>query len=222
MRVVGLDGWRGGWVGVVLESGRFRSAEVYPHAAEVVAAHPAAAVMAADMPIGLPATGRRRADGLARAMLGERRSSVFFAPPRDVVETESYEAANALAKAKHGFGISKQSYMLRDKILELDELLAGGAIVYEVHPEVAFRRLSEAPLASKKTYAGQRARQRLLTDAGVELPADIGAAGIVPVDDVLDAAVVALTAHRIADGQSGSLPDPPDVDDRGRPMAIWF
>ena len=150
MHVVGLDGWPGGWVAVVLESGRYRSVEIHADAATVVAEHSTAAVIAADMPIGLPTTGRRRADGLARDMLGERRSSVFFAPPRDVVETEPYAAANALAKEKHGFGISKQSYMLRPKILELDRLLAAGAVVYEVHPEVSFRRLSEAPLAAKK------------------------------------------------------------------------
>lgn len=222
MQVVGIDGYRGGWVAVVLDNGCFSAAHLFPDASAVLAAHADAEFVAADMPIGLPETGRRQADLAARQLLGPRRSSVFFAPPRDVLETEPYAAANALAKARHGFGISKQSYMLRPKILEIDAAMDAGSVVYEVHPEVAFRHMAATDLPGKKTFAGQAARRTLLEAHGVDLPGDIGRAGTAPADDVLDAAVVAWVAHRIGLGEAQSLPDPPDKDARGRPMAIWF
>ena len=222
MHVVGLDGWRGGWIAVSLEDGRFRSAEVFESASHVLDAHSAAAVIAADIPIGLPSTGRRRADVMARARLGARRSSVFFCPPRGVLEIDTYAAANALAKEKHNFGISKQSYMLRPKILEVDGAIAAGAVIYESHPELAFQAISGSELPSKKTYAGQRAREAALRSVGIELPDDLGPAGVVPVDDVLDAAVVAYVAHRIDRGGADSLPSRPPLDAHGRQMAIWF
>jgi predicted RNase H-like nuclease len=57
----------------------------------------------------------------------------------------------------------------------------------------------------------------------VRLPMDLGPAGVVPVDDVLDAAVLALTAHRVATGVAQPLPA--DVEQRdprsGRRIAIW-
>jgi predicted RNase H-like nuclease len=44
----------------------------------------------------------------------------------------------------------------------------------------------------------------------------------VPADDILDAAAVAWTATRIASGRAASLPSPPQPDDAGRPIAIWY
>ncbi|NND03414.1 MAG: DUF429 domain-containing protein [Acidimicrobiia bacterium] len=221
LRVVGLDGWKRGWVGVELTNGAFSSAAIFGCIDEVLDAYPDATI-AADIPIGLPSTGRREADLLARQRLGIRRSSVFHCPPRDVIETETYAAANALAKERHGFGISKQSYMLRPKILEVDRAIGSGATIFEVHPEVVFHALVGGDVPSKKTYAGQRTREAALRSVGIELPADIGASGVVPVDDLLDAAAVAYVAHRISLGTAHSLPMPPQADERGRPMAIWF
>ena len=39
-------------------------------------------------------------------------------------------------------------------------------------------------------------------------------------DDVVDAAIVAWSARRIARGEARPLPDPPEVA-HGRPVAIW-
>lgn len=220
--VLGLDGCRRGWVGITLRSGRVSGAILVDHVADAVAAVPSAAVIAIDIPIGLPASGRRAADELARQELGPRRSSVFYAPPRDVLLEDSYAAANDTAKLLHGFGISKQSYMLRDKILEVDALVGSDSRIYEVHPELAFRVMGDTELAPKKSYAGARQRLGLLADAGIVLPDDLGPAGTVALDDVLDAAAAAWVGQRIAEGTAGSLPSPPDVDATGVPMAIWF
>jgi predicted RNase H-like nuclease len=43
----------------------------------------------------------------------------------------------------------------------------------------------------------------------------------VPVDDVLDAAGAAWSAHRIATRVARPLPDPPEQRD-GRSIAIWY
>jgi len=220
--VLGLDGCRGGWVGIVLRDGRFAGALLVDHVADAIAAVPDAAAIAIDIPIGLPATGRRAADDLARQQLGPRRSSVFHAPPRNVLLEDSYSAANATAKRLHGFGISKQSYMLRDKILEVDALAGSDTRIYEVHPELAFRVMGNAGLAPKKSFTGARQRLGLLADAGIVLPDELGPAGNAAIDDVLDAAAAAWVGQRIAGGIAGSLPSPPAVDETGVTMAIWF
>lgn len=95
--------------------------------------------------------------------------------------------------------------------------------VAETHPEVCFAAMADTTLAyAKKTWAGAELRRRLLAEAGIELPADLGAAGgEAAVDDVLDAAAAAWTAARIAAGTAHCLPDPPEVFSDGLPGAIW-
>jgi predicted RNase H-like nuclease len=54
-------------------------------------------VLGIDIPIGLPESGPRLADALARQVLGSRASSVFSTPIRAALEAEPYAEANALA-----------------------------------------------------------------------------------------------------------------------------
>jgi hypothetical protein len=56
---------------------------------------------------------------------------------------------------------------------------------------------------------------------GTVLPDNLGAAGDVPCDDILDAAAAAWSAHRIAKDMAASLPDPPQFVD-GQSIAIWY
>jgi predicted RNase H-like nuclease len=77
--------------------------------------------------------------------------------------------------------------------------------------------------AGKRTWAGSVERWRLLAGAGIAIPDDLGPAGRgAGVDDVLDAAVAAWTARRLADGTAHCLPDPPERDAHGRSIAIWY
>jgi hypothetical protein len=70
---------------------------------------------------------------------------------------------------------------------------------------------------------GPGVRRRLLADAGLRLPDDLGEAGVLAsVDDVHDAAVAAWTARRYRDGQATPVPDPPEVFGDGWPCAIWM
>jgi hypothetical protein len=81
MQVAGADVWKGRWVVVVLDDGRFTRAFVAPTIEEAVAELADVAAIGIDMPIGLPAAGTRRpADLAAREFVGKRRNSVFFTP----------------------------------------------------------------------------------------------------------------------------------------------
>jgi predicted RNase H-like nuclease len=54
------------------------------------------------------------------------------------------------------------------------------------------------------------------------VPAELGEAGKVPPDDILDAAAAAWSAHRIANNLCGTIPNPPQINERGQRVAIWY
>jgi len=145
---------------------------------------------------------------------------VFLTPPRAVLSAADYPEANELCRQLSGRRLSKQSHALFPKIREVD--LIDDPRLREVHPEVSFARLAGAPVAeSKRSWTGVVRRRALLAEAGIELPDDLGDAGrLAAADDVLDAAVAAWSAARIAAGKAVSLPDPPEVL-AGRTVAIW-
>lgn len=201
-----------------------RATLLFGSAAELTAELHDAAVIGIDIPIGLPTARTRRADVEARAFVGPRSSTVFNAPHRDVLQAPSYAAARKLSLTTYGIGVSSQAYRgLRSKILEVDALVRTDSRLFEIHPEVSFRFMAGQPLPhSKKSWNGLMLRRRLLRSVGIEVGDELGRAGGVAPDDVLDAAAVAWSALRIATGAAGSFPDPPDQDEFGRPMAIWY
>jgi predicted RNase H-like nuclease len=200
---LGVDAARGGWIAVALRDGRFGDAVLERRFPAILERFPEALVVGVDVPIGLPASGsRRRADTEARRLVGPRRSSVFFTPSRAALEALTYTEARAIAPST-----SAQGWALRTAILDVDRV--DDDRVHEVHPEVSFATLAGEPLVfGKRTWNGQHERLRLLAQVGVRLPDRLDA-GLVPVDDVLDAAVAAWTATRIARDEHVTLPDDP-------------
>jgi predicted RNase H-like nuclease len=200
---VGVDAARGGWIAVALVDGRFVDAAFERRFPALLERFPEAEVFGVDVPIGLPDPGvRRRADLAARAIVGPRRSSVFFTPSRSALESPTYSAARAVAP-----DTSAQAWALRTGILDVDRVR--DPRVREVHPEVSFAVLAGEPIAfAKRTWNGQHLRRRLLAEAGIEIPHRLDA-GLVGADDVLDAAVVAWTATRIARGEHMTFPADP-------------
>ncbi|HYJ77607.1 MAG TPA: DUF429 domain-containing protein, partial [Actinomycetes bacterium] len=80
--VLGVDGCRGGWMGALVADG----AVTWLRFGDITAALAVgAAVVGVDMPIGLPATGRRECDLLAKKTLGAAHPRVFLTPPRAVL-----------------------------------------------------------------------------------------------------------------------------------------
>ncbi|MFI0819462.1 DUF429 domain-containing protein [Streptomyces sp. NPDC021098] len=224
-RVVGVDACRSGWVAVILRGGAFDSAETAGGLSDLLARVGDADVVTVDMPLGLLESGRRRAEELAAERLGPHRSRVFPVPPRSVWEQPDYDTANARCRELTGAGLSRQSWGLAAKLLEANACRDGGGHrLHEVHPEISFAAMrDDTPVAwSKKGWNGQAVRRRLLEAQGIVLPDDLGPAGRVPSDDVLDAAAAAWSAHRIALDTAKSLPDPPEGTDPKFPIAIWY
>jgi len=226
--VLGVDACRTGWVGIALDAAgavvaAYHAATIGPLVAAAECAAPLAAV-AVDMPIGLPDEGLREADRLARAAAGPRWPSVFMAPVRAALDAEDYRAASAANRRLTGQGLSRQAYALRPKIIDVDRWLrTAGPRVVEAHPELSFAMMAGAPLRTRKTtWSGSGHRRDLLAAEGVHLDTDLGEPGDrAGYDDVLDAAAVAWTAHRVANGRARALPDPPETFGDGIPCAIW-
>jgi predicted RNase H-like nuclease len=195
--VVGIDACRGKWLAVALEDGRFAGARLAREIAGLAVAWPEATAIGIDIPIGLPVEPWRVADREARVFVAERRSSVFATFPRLVLEAPSYEDAKSICAARGWPRPSIQSYGMRHRILEVEELAVADPRVFEVHPEVSFRELAGQPLASKRTASGATERRVALAEVGIEVP-DLPH----PLEDVLDAAVSAWSAARYARGEA--------------------
>jgi len=222
MRVLGVDGCRQGWVGIILREGAFERAILKTTRSAFVEAVPDARAIGVDIPLGTEPHSFRGVDSLAKRFVGPRASSVFLVPPIEVLRLNDYPSARDRCRALTAAAPSRQLFALGPKIIEAAELAVGDNRIIEVHPEVSFRAILERPLGhTKKTWAGQNLRRAALLSVGLALPDDLGPAGSAAPDDVLDAAVVAWSAHRHAQGRSCRLGD--EIHDvNGRPIAIWY
>ena len=194
------------------------------------------AIVAVDMPIGLPdrvGKGGRGPEATVRPLLGARQSSVFSVSSRAAVMAADYgEACRiALATSEPPRKVSKQCFHLFPRIREIDALMTPAleARVFECHPELAFWRLNgEKPMAlpkkvkSRANPAGIAERTRLLARHGYDaawlaedLPRGVGH------DDFIDAAVLAVIAGRIARGEAQPFPPSPARDGKGLRIAIF-
>jgi predicted RNase H-like nuclease len=232
--LAGVDGCRAGWVvALVRPRGEEVRLRVVPAFTAIASAPEAPALIAVDMPIGLPARigpNGRGPERAVRPLLGGRQSSVFPVPSRDAVYALTYLDACrvALLTSDPPRSVQKQMFLIGPRIREVDKALRADAAlaarVFEVHPELAFWRLNgERPLAlPKKVKPGLALRRELLIAAGyppslVAAPPPKGAGP----DDVLDALACAAIARRIHAGIAKPFPDPPQRDEHGLPMAIW-
>lgn len=225
--VLGVDACATGWVGVLLGPDGRPAVHVAGSIAELVdlvreTAVPA--VVAIDIPIGLPDRGGRRADAEARRQLVGKGSSVFSTLTRTAYESATYEQARAanLAATNGGLSASAQAYALGVKILEVDAWVRSGpgTEVIEVHPELSFARMVGSPLlARKKDDEGARGRREALLAHGLAAPAWFRGSGFAE-DDLLDACAAAWTAARHDRGASESFPAEPELFSDGIPAAI--
>ena len=220
-RSLGIDAaGKHGWVGVLVDEDGFQAAQLGTLRGIIEWAEPVEAI-GVDIPIGNVAGRSRRADLEARAFIGARSSSVFAAPPAEVLGASSYAEANEILAARSFPMLSRQAWALVPKINEAAMVAATDARVVEVHPEVCFCEMASACLTwSKKTWNGLLLRRRLLAEAGIVLPDVLPDAGRAAADDIVDAAAAAWSARRIATGTARSIPDPPE-EFGGRKISIW-
>jgi predicted RNase H-like nuclease len=219
--VLGVDGWRGRWVGALLTGRRVTLLDLAD--ARTVLAVPDVDVIAIDMPIGLSEDGVRACDVDARRRLGRAGSSVFPAPVRPVLRANTYDEARSLSLAAAGRSLSVQTFGLVPAIRSLDDALGDppDLRVHEVHPEVSFRALDGRVTDRKASVAGIAQRVRALEAVMDVLDALAASPAWMPMVDALDACAAAWSAQRIADGQAEVVGDG-STDSRGRPMRISF
>ena len=232
MRVVGIDGCKDNWMAVELEHGQFKQARLVQSLEQAIRAFPDAVAYGVDIPIGFPVRGPRLADATARAVLGSRGRSIFDAVPPKLLKLATYEDVQAAVEAARAKGIettcpSRQSWGLKKKMLEANRIAAADRRIFEVHPEVSFwaMRGQKPVLESKRTWAGFWIRRRLLQREGILIPDAIENGELAGIDDVLDAAACAWTAHRIGRTHAAGHFPPPgqeQPDENGRPVAIWY
>ncbi|MER8577310.1 DUF429 domain-containing protein [Mesorhizobium sp. M1423] len=248
--LVGVDGCKTGWIAVRRDSGATPSTAVFPSFAALLDQLPVNAIVAVDMPIGLPdfsQRGGRGPEALVRPFLGARQSSVFAIPSRAALYAEieafttveawyaAHRRASDVAKTTSDppRGVSSQAFGIFAKIREIDSLLIARpelrSRVFESHPEVAFCRLNgdRAMRLPKKIKgninpAGMAERKALLARHGYgQHFLDQRPPRGAATDDFLDAAAMMLIAGRIARGEAMPFPDPPLANRFGIPVAIW-
>ncbi|WP_329530949.1 DUF429 domain-containing protein [Streptomyces sp. NBC_01450] len=225
MDVLGVDACgKQGWVGISLTDGTYAGSLVDARLATLIEGAAGAQVIAVDMLLGLVEKGWRAADLAAKTLLGARRSSVFLIAPRSAWQEREYAAAADRCQELTGNRLSQQAWALAPKLLAARACWLADERVHEVHPEVSFYALAGGvPLAyAKKTWRGQHLRRSLLAEAGIMVPDALGEADRIPADDVLDAAVAAWSAHRIALGIADRVPAVPELDAEGRVVEIRF
>jgi predicted RNase H-like nuclease len=167
----------------------------------------------------------------ARKLLGIRRSSVFPSPIREVLYSKNYEEANTGSKRLTGKGISKQTFGIIPKIIEVDEFIQSNQnsskIINEAHPEVCFVSLAGGvPMKhNKKTQDGFQERIEILRKYWQPAEEAIAQAFLwcsgykVARDDIVDALVLAIVATH-SRKKLISIPQIPPVDDFGIPMQM--
>jgi predicted RNase H-like nuclease len=237
--LAGVDGCPGGWIAAfVRPSGDEGSLAVFARFADLLAAPQSPAIVAVDIPIGLPeraGAGGRAAENAVRPLLGKRQSSLFSVPSRAAIYASDYPEACRIAFSTSDppRKVSRQLFNIVPKIREVDASLRADPVaalrVYEVHPELVFwqlngeRPLSEPKRVKSQPYAlGLALRRDLLRGAGmpgslIDADPPKGAAA----DDLIDALACAGIARRLHTRLARPYPDPPPRDSHGLPMAIW-
>lgn len=234
---VGLDGCRGGWVAAMIRQTDHRLELVQllllGSLSELLSFEDISYPILIDIPIGLPTTGKRGCDGEARKLLTRSRgSSVFPVPSRRAIYAPTYEEACTINLQDQGVKLSKQTWNIRNKILETDAFLQENihfkGKLRECHPELAFWGLNggKPMVYNKKTDEGRMERKNMLenyvfnvTDL-MRSALSIYSRTKVSEDDVFDAIVLSILASQATTLQS--LPQKAEWDEWSISMEIVY
>ena len=230
----GVDGCKAGWFFVCL-NGEDVTLGTVARLSDLVDAAPADSHVFIDIPIGLRDSDgdSRFCDTAARRLLGSpRRSSIFNAPIRAILNQTDYATTNAESKRISGKGLSRQTFAITPKIKEVDDLLCSSqkarSIIREVHPELCFYGLAGriAMRHRKKTKSGIEERLAVLKRHCPEVGGHVSRSLAeyprkqVAADDVLDAFVCAVTATMREHWRT--VPETPEIDSQGLSMEFVY
>ena len=223
MKYVGVDACKAGWVCIGLDDDQGHEETIKEKFEEVINYYSNASMILVDMPIGLPRDQDisperiqyRKCDSKARELLcSPRLSSVFHVPTRELaneVKTKrTLKEINKELKARCATGMSKQTYGIASKIIEVADVLDIPAdrlvTVREVHPELCFWALNNsngekrAMCYGKHDGLGFLERLRIVekfvpeTEKICKKVRSCRSRRKVGTDDILDALVAAVTA----------------------------
>jgi predicted RNase H-like nuclease len=230
--VLGVDGCPGGWCVVPVGVNRLTVGEPAFAPSFHLLLDTDAAVIAVDIPIGLPhQPGQRSCDIEARRLLGPRRSCVFSPPSRAALShLDSYRRACEANLAATSKKLSRQAFGIAPKMREVDETIepAWQERIREAHPELCFWSLNGGrPLLDKKKSAvGLSVRWGMLRGVFGGLPSEPPPRSSLParcgIDDYVDALACAWTAVCVIRGSAVRIPDAPATDGRGLRMEMWL
>ncbi len=227
--LAGVEPVPNGWVVV---TGRLQGVtllpqppELYERFVDILDHRPGFDVVAVHIPIGLldePRQGGRACDRAARTLLGfPRLAAIQPVPVRPATKARTY----AKARKANGGTLGPATWSLMPHIREVDETIQPyhQRTVYEVNPELSFRRLNEETTLRfpKHSGVGVKERRTLLEvkfrDVGHVLDARVKG---VDHTDVADALADLWTAGRIASKAAHRLPETPEWDELGLRMEI--
>ena len=203
MYAVGIDGCSNGWLASFSKPFDFKNCHCLysKYLDELISKLPQTTFVIVDIPIGLEEKKHiRECDIKAREFIGPRRHSIFAPPCKKASYQSNYESANKLNKEITSYGLSKQTWMINEKLKETQKLVEKGYILKEGHPECSFRELKGDFLKfGKSNLLGFFERLNLLTDLGFipvslsnQLSNDIKAKP----DDLLDSLILCWSASR--------------------------
>ena len=233
---LGVDGCRSGWFVIQLSTTGTWKTALAQDQNELEKHIDSSKLTLIDIPIGLLDSGgpQRECDQQARKALGmPRASSVFPVPSRPAVYANSYSHACKINYQLTGKKISKQTWNITSKIRQIDELLQTNSrihkIIRECHPEVCFWALNNknAMRFNKKEKAGREERTHVLSQylptahQLLEHAIDNYSRHQVAVDDIIDAAALAITAM-LGHNNLSSFPSETRQDKRNFKMEIVY
>ena len=207
MDLIGVDGTSSGWIASIgnARDKSLSSIKFLEDLNNLFSDYPDSLVVI-DMPIELNKKNYlRTCDILAKKYLGKAfQSSIFIPPLKRVLKCSTYQEANELSKKIVGKGLSKQSWHLKSKISEVQQISKLSNTIYEGHPECSFKMLKNETLkAKKKSVSGIFERLDILKRVGLE-PLSVNLKlennSSIKIDDVLDSMVLFITALRIVEG----------------------
>lgn len=232
---VGVDArQREGLWTVRLVDGRLDRIEQVDDLDAVLAATDDADAVAFDVPIGHedPAgehgDGRRACEAAAIERMGPAAEErILPYPPPVLFDVEHFHEAQAVCEERGWPRITKPIWYGHYRIEQLTETAADDERIVEMHPEVSFTAMHEmhggdGPLEHYgRGWSAIYERLTLLHEEELRPSRSLGGVGRASPKDVVDATVSAWTAHRVATGEAGTMPDEPPTDPRtGREVAF--
>ena len=218
--VFGIDGCRHGWI-VAEEKPRggisIKLIESLNYLESIISQKSIAGI---DIPLAIHEKGFRKADAEARTLLKSRASTIFSAPTKEALFSNSYTDACVINESICGKKISKQSWFLFSKIKEARTIFCNAhkkLKLYEVHPELSFMAMNDMKVIElgKKTDDGFKARYKLVKKLFPKFDFEKIRAnfkrGDVADDDILDAIAVLWSTQKIIANMASYVPKKPET-----------